>query len=460
MSVTTLSKPNSVEVGKALVSHAMPILVAQLALMSTTVVDTLIAGRLGGPELATLGIGAGLYISIMLAFSSIVQGTTPVAAHEYGAQALRRLPTIFHQGCWLALLLGLLGMSLMLFPGWALGMSDMSADLNGRVRSYLTVLAIGLPALLLYRVCGAMLNALSKPRMLMQFGLVSAAVHLFLSPALALGWLGMRPLGVTGCAVAVSIINTGLALSALCYFAKSKIVRDLGLLRGWTAPQFKEIRNLCSVGFPMGASTFIEITGSSLVSLFVSPLGTAVVGANRVLGNLGSICYMYPMSIATAAMAQVGKAAGAAQTRRIWQVVFVSVALACAGSALIGICIWLAATWIVHKYSIDPAVREIAITLMPLLAMNQVALAFQTVTGQTLRGLKITGRLVPVSIVCSWGIRLFCGWLLCFHGWMVIGLGKQGISGFYYATIGAAFTASACYAAIMVYHRRRQKSQI
>jgi len=427
---------------KAILRHASPILIAQLASISTAMVDTVVAGRFSTVDLAAVGVGNGLYISVMLAGAGIVQGLTPIAAHHYGAKRLDELRPCFQQGIWLCLFLALCGIVVLSMPGWILAANSVSPEVAQRTRDYLAVVAWSLPGVLIYRACGGMLNALGRPRMLMFFGLSNAISHLILAPALAFGWLGFPPMGAVGCATSMLINTSLLALAGLCYLARSAWGRDFHLFAAWQGPNWGRLKEILHLGLPIGMSTFVEMTCFALVSLLVASLGANQVGANRVVSNFVGLCYMLPLSISIATLTLVGQSAGASDAAGIRQTVKAGLQLGGGASLILGCLLWLFAQPIVLLYTPDPAVRVIVLQLMLIIASNQFFDAMQTIAAQALRGLKIAKGPMLVHIACFWGVGLLGGWLLCYRGLPPLGIKPQSLAGFWQASLLATMLAS------------------
>ncbi|WP_018606544.1 MATE family efflux transporter [Uliginosibacterium gangwonense] len=427
---------------KAILRHASPILIAQLASISTAMVDTVVAGRFSTVDLAAVGVGNGLYISIMLAGAGIVQGLTPIAAHHYGAKRFDDLRPCFQQGIWLCLFLALCGIVALSMPDWILAANHVSPEVAERTRDYLAVVAGSLPGVLIYRTCGGMLNALGRPRMLMFFGLSNAVSHLILAPTLAFGWLGIHPLGAVGCATSMLINTSLLALGGLFYLARSAWGRDFHLFDAWQRPNLTRLKEILHLGLPIGMSTFVEMTCFALISLLVASLGANQVGANRVVSNFVGLCYMLPLSISIATLTLVGQAAGAGNTSGLRQTIKAGLQLGGGTSMVLGCLLWLLSQPIVLLYTPDPAVRSIVLQLMLIIACNQFFDAMQTIAAQALRGLKIAKGPMLVHIICFWGVGLLGGWLLCYRGLPLLGIGPQNLAGFWQASLLATMLAS------------------
>ncbi len=426
---------------RAIGAHASPILIAQLASMSTAIVDTVISARVSTVDLAAVGIGAGLYVTVMLACAGVVQGLTPIAAHQVGARRRDELPATFQQGLWLCLALALLSALVLAAPGWMLSLNGVDGEVAERTRAYLAILALSLPGTLIYRACGGMLNALGHPRMLMVFGLANAGSHALLAPALAFGWLGLPALGAVGCAASVALNTTLMAVLALIYLARSRHSRALGLLRHWRGPRWHLLREHLRLGLPIGMSTFVEMSSFALIGLLVASLGAEVAGANRLLGNFAGVAYMLPLSISIATLALTGQAAGAGDWRRVRATIRAGLILGCSISVAAGALMWIFAQPLVFAAVPDAGVREATLALIGLIAAYQLFDALQTIAAQALRGLKITTGPMLGHIACFWGIGLAGGWWLCYRGWPGV-IAPQGLTGFWIAAVAATVLAS------------------
>lgn len=436
-------------ISRALLRHASPVLIAQLAGMSTAIVDTLISARVSTLDLAAVGIGAGLYMTVMLACAGVVQGLTPIAAHHVGAKRFEQLPATLQQGLWLCLALALCGSLILALPDWLLTMNHVSPAVAERTRAYLAVLALSLPGTLIYRACGGMLNALGRPRMLMFFGLANASSHLLLAPALAFGWLGFAPLGAVGCAASVAINTTLLALSSLLYLGRSRMSRDLGLLKNWCGPRWPLLAEHLKLGLPIGFSTFVEMSSFALIGLLVAGLGAEAVGANRLLGNFAGTCYMLPLSISIATLALVGQAAGAQDWPRVRRTAGAGLLLGGGISVAVGLLLWALRGPLVAHSLPDPAVQASALGLVGLIALYQFVDAAQTIAAQALRGLKITTMPMLVHVFSFWGVGLAGGWWLCYHGLATLGIAPQGLAGFWQAGVASSGMAALLFAGLL-----------
>ena len=59
---------------------AWPVLVAQLAVIASGVLDTIMSGRYNAVDLAAVGIGASVYFSVFIGLMGVVLALSPIAA--------------------------------------------------------------------------------------------------------------------------------------------------------------------------------------------------------------------------------------------------------------------------------------------------------------------------------------------------------------------------------------------
>src|SRR3546814_17800424 len=64
--------------------RAWPIVVAQLSFVSMGTVDTILAGRLGAPQLAAVAVGANVFFLMFVFFSGLFMAVSPIVAQKIG----------------------------------------------------------------------------------------------------------------------------------------------------------------------------------------------------------------------------------------------------------------------------------------------------------------------------------------------------------------------------------------
>ena len=113
---------------RELLHLAWPVLVAQAAVMATSVIDTLMAGRLSALDLAAVGIGASIYATVFVTAMGVLLALTPVVSHHFGAGRYTEIGADVRQCAWLAVLLSIATFTLLKNPDPLLAISRLTPD--------------------------------------------------------------------------------------------------------------------------------------------------------------------------------------------------------------------------------------------------------------------------------------------------------------------------------------------
>ena len=416
-----------------------PILVAQLASISMTIIDSVLLGHFNTEDLAAVAVGGGIYIALLLALAGVAQAIAPITAHLKGAQKDSEIAGELQQAIWLALFLSLPGIFCLYNPDVFFIISPMDQALEIKARQYLIALAWGVPAALLYRTFYAFCNALGKPLPFMVIALCGALLHGFLAWILVNGHWSKAGigLGVLGCGISNATVNWFVLCAGLTYLAHSKTFQPYKLFTNWKLPKISKLRELIRLGLPIGLSSFIEVSSFTFSAVLVAQLGATIVAGHRIVLNLAAIGYMLPLSLSIATLALVGHAVGAKDWMRAKITSLAGIAIAAALSGILSLILWLSRDLIVGLYTNDINVHAIAVSLIIYIVLYQVFDAIQAVAAFSLRGYKITFVPMLVHLICFWGIGLFGGWWLAFRA-----ANPMGVTGFWLASLSGLIVAS------------------
>lgn len=424
-----MSASNPRGILRDIVKLGWPVLIAQLAVMINGVIDTVMAGRLSPADLAAVGIGASIYISVFVTLMGVLIALTPVVAQLYGAGRLQEIGEEVRQSAWLGALLALVAFAVIYFPEPFLALAQVAPEVEVKTRSYLRSIALGIPAMLMFRVFYSFTTAVSKPRVIMALNLAGLALKIPLNLVFMHGYLGMPALGGPGCAVSTSIISWILAIAAwlVCWFDAG--YRPFAVFAHWSWPRWRDQLRLLQIGLPIGFNFLVDVTSFTFMALFIARLGTASSGGHQIAGNLAALIYMIPLAMASATGVLTGQAIGAGDPRRarLTGLLGIGVGLVCA--CVVGVLVWLGRDWIAGLYTRDDEVRVIAATLLAYVAGYHLFDAASAIAVSALRGYKKTVVPMLCNIVALWGLGLAGGYALAFAPSMAMGAAGFWIAG-------------------------------
>ncbi len=435
-----------------------PVLVGQLSVMAFAVVDTVLVARASATDLAALAVGSAVYITVFIGLMGVVLALSPIVGQLYGAGQLRAAGRQVHQALWVACAMMLVGCTLLAFPQPLLALSQAAPEVETKVRSYLLVLALALPAALLFTIYRGFNNAVSRPKAVMALQLAGMAVKVPLSIAFVFGvpLLGVPALGVVGCAVATCIATWAQLLGAWVVMRRDDFYTRFAITgRGLDRPDKTALRQHIVLGVPMGASIMVEVTGFAFMAIFISRLGTLPVAAHQLAANLVSLLFMVPLAVASATSTLVAQRIGAQDIVDARRLGWHGLAIGCGLAALLGSGVLVFREQVLGLYTRDLAVVAAALPLVAWLAVFHVADAAQTVAAFVLRAHKIVTPPMVIYVLALWGVGLGGGYVLAFNLTGHTPLALRGASGFWTASTAALLLASAALIGLMVWASRR-----
>ena len=436
---------------------AWPVFIGQVAVMLNGVIDTMMAGRLSAVDVAAVGLGASIYITVYIGLMGVLLALAPIAAQHWGAGRPERIAQATGQAIWLALALAVPGCIALAWTEPWLAFAQAPDEVAAVARGYLLAVAAGLPAALLFRVFYALSNAIARPRTVMAINLAGVALKLPLNALFMQGWqteaghVLVPALGGAGAGVATAIVLwLSLLLSAAALYAMP-VFRALRI-RWPIRPDPAQLRELLHLGLPIGGAYLVEVTSFAFMAIFLARLGATVAASHQIAANLAALAYMVPLALANATSTMVAQSIGAGRPDRARDYgrygLRLAIGIACAVSAAL----WLGREGIVGAYTTDAGVAAAAAPLVALVAAFHLFDAIQATSTFVLRAHRITTLPMLVYLICLWGIGLGGGWWLAF----VVGAGDSplaqavsGARGFWIAAGASLMAASALLALIL-----------
>ncbi len=437
----------------AIANLAGPILVANMAIMGSGTIDTIMAGRLGAEHLAAIALGIAATTSVMMGLVGIVQGLSPIAGHYYGAREYPKIGEALHQSLWLGLALLMIGVPVLLQTDFWTGLGGLEENVARMARAYMFWSALALPACMGARIFISVNAAVSRPRVTMWVSLGMLVMKVPLNMVFMHGLLGFPAMGGAGAGLSFCLLNYGALLTYALIWSKGRFYRKMHAPR-FTPPRWLLLKEHLRVGVPIGLSTFFEVSSFTLMAIFVSRLGAETISAHQIVANLSSIFYMVPLSIGIASTVLISQSLGARwpamaydALRRVLKAavaiaLFSSIFLAGARSSLI----WL--------YTKEAAVHDLAVSLILFGCFYHVFDALQSVSAFLLRGYRVTKAPMIIYGVMLWGVGLGGGYYFAFHG-EPFG-GPWGVYGFWGATALGLFLTGITLAAMALWVGRHR----
>lgn len=409
-------------------SLAGPLVLAQLAQMSMTFVDTLMIGRLGSLPLAAGGLGNSVFFPIMIVALGVLASVSPLVSQSYGAGRPGEVSRAVRQGLSLAA-----GLSIPVFlmtrnAGTVLLALGQDPSVVALTEAYLKAIAWGILPLLGFGVLRHFVEGLSRPRGVMLITFLGVSLNVAGNYILIFGKLGFPPLGLLGCGIASAVVYWSMFLLLLAYIYQDPELKQYQILSPSEGPNRETLQELVRLGWPIGVSHGLESGLFGVTAFLMGLLGTSVLAAHQIALQCAAFTFMVPVGLSLATAVRVGQEMGRRDLDAVQRAGFVGIGLGAAFMCLAAVAFWTVPKGIVSLFLSleDPANSEVVRMAIPLLGVAAVFQVFdgvQVTAGGALRGLKDTRTPMLVALLAYWLVGFTTGCLLSFPArWGAVGL--------------------------------------
>lgn len=365
--------------------------------------DAVMAGRLGADSLAAVAVGGSVWFLSFTVLLGILMAISPIAARLYGAGQPDRIGRYTRQGIYLALAFGIP----LIFVGQLavdplLTAVGIDPGFRGLTVGYVQAILLGAPGIFIFLALRFTTEGIGYTRPIMFTSVFSLGCNVFLNYVLMFGKFGAPAMGAVGCGYA-SAITMWLVMASLAgYMIVSPRYRSLGIFSRLGPPRLHVLKEVLSLGVPIAITITAEIGLFSAISILVGTRGTDITAAHQIALNFASTMFMVPLALSSATTVQVGQLLGANKPHSARIAGTTGIVLCASFMAISAMFMLLFRDSVVGLYTDDATVRGIAISLLLVAAIFQVADGIQIGAASALRGYKDTRFPMAINIFAFW----------------------------------------------------------
>lgn len=401
---------------KQLIKIGVPIFGSQLSYMLMGTTDTIIAGRASPADLAGLGVGNSISMTIFMFISGVIFAVTPIVAQLYGAKKFEQIGQKLREVLWIALFLGILIAVLFINMGFILNNLPIDKSITDISIKYLQAIALGFTFLTVFTClrCYSEGMKLTVPVFVIAFcGMI---LNIPLDLMFVYGWFGAPKLGGVGCGIATTIVSFIMMVAMFFYIAISKNYKKTQPFSKFSWPSSSTTKEAVKLGVPIGLGIFIELSMFSGAGIILAVLGESIVASHYIAINIASLFFMIPLSIGLAAATRVGNLIGEENPIQAKTASHSTIYL-CIIAALVNIAVILVfREFIVGIYTTDIIVFNLTVGLLIYAALFQLPDGIQMGALGSLRGYKDTFVPMILLFISYWIFALPVGYYLTNFG--------------------------------------------
>lgn len=387
----------------AMLRVAGPLIVNNLAIAGMQFADAVMAGRLGAKSLASVAVGASVWFLGFTLMLGLMMAISPIAARHFGAGNPGLIGRYTRHGLWLALVLGLsLYVLAKQFAGPALTSIGVDAGFRDTTVAYVHAIMLGAPAICGFLAFRFTTEGIGHTRPIMYTSIFALVSNVFLNWVLMFGNLGAPALGAVGAGYASAITMWLIFFMLGAYLWLHPYYKPLDIFTRFYRLRPEVIREIVALGWPISITITAEAGLFGAVSILMGTRGAEITAAHQVALNFASTMFMVPLAVSSATTIRIGHALGAARIRAARFSGIVGITLCGAFMAASATFLLVFRDAVVNLYTNDPAVQQIAISLLLMAAAFQIADGVQVGAAGALRGYKDTRVPMAINMIAYW----------------------------------------------------------
>ncbi len=374
-------------------------------------VDMIWVGKLGAAPIAGVGISGmvvmavnsvmmGLYTGLRAMIARFVGSGDTVGANNIGQQALV-IGTAF------SLIMAAIGIFL---AEPLLSIFGVEPDVVAEGAAYLRIQLAGSITMALTMVSQSVMQASGDTVTPMRISIFFRLLQIILCPLFVFGVWIFPDMGVSGAAWANVISQFFGAAFGIWYLFTGRTLLKL-TLRGFNLDK-EVIWRMTKIGVPASITGVQRFLPYLVLIWFVSPFGTAAVGALSLMQRIDTFIRMPAGALGNAAGVLAGQNLGAGKPDRAEKGGWIAVALYSGAMVICSIFLWFFAVYIVRIFSTDAELVDIASTFLRIQIVGYLVFGLTIVISLCVEGVGDTIATMIVTLLTMWVIQIPLAWLL------------------------------------------------
>ncbi len=382
---------------------AGPLIVNNLSIAGMQVTDAIMSGRISAATLAAVAVGGSVWFMMFALGLGVLTAISPITARHFGAGDEARIGRYARSGILLGFAYAvpiILTAQYLVQP--LLEAIGIDPEFLGMTVGYTQAIAWGAPGIFAFLALRFTTEGIGVTQPIMYTSVFSLACNALLNYVFMYGHFGAPALGAVGCGLASAVTMWLIAIILGVHMYRKSRYLPLAIFTSGSRPRLSELREIVALGLPIAITITAEAGLFNAVSVLMGTRGTSITAAHQIAINFAATMFMVPLALSSAITVRVGHELGAGEVRRAryaggFGIFLCGVFMAGAALALL-----VFRDAIVGLYTDDPVVTGIAVSLLLMAALFQVADGVQVGAAGALRGYKDTRMPMLINTFAYW----------------------------------------------------------
>ena len=388
----------------------VPLMASNILQALSGTINSIYVGQMIGVEaLAATATFFPIMFFLMSFLIGLSAGSTVLIGQAWGARNIEKVKQVAGTTLAAAMVLGLIvAVAGGIWAEQIITILGAPENIRQLAVGYARIVLIGMPGFFLFLVVTSVLRGVGDTITPLFSLMLSLVVGLVVTPALIQGWFGLPQLGVNAAAIAMIAGFTSVLVFLFVYMRvrNMPLAPDHILLRAVLRPDVKLLGLILKLGIPAGLQMVISSIAGIVVVGLVNRFGSDATAAYGALGQVMSYVQFPAMSIGIAASIFAAQAIGARQVDQLGAITRTALMLNLIITGGLIILAYLFSQHLVALFITDPAVIDLAETLLHVVLWSILCFGWSVVFSGIMRASGTVYAPMALSLACILCIEL------------------------------------------------------
>jgi len=400
---------------RALLTLALPIILANVLQTGYQLTDAFWVGRLGASAVAAISVSFPVTFLVIALGSGLAMAGATLTAQYMGAGKQDMVNHIAAQTMLMvvisSILFGTLGYILAPYLLILLGVAP---DVCANALGFMRISFVGIIFVFTYSMFQALMRGVGQTRIPLYIVAGTVLLNFLLDPLFIFGWGPIPGQGVMGAAFATLTTQALASLIGVAVFLRGRH----GIKLSWRSftPDPSYLKRAFFLGLPGSIELSTRALGLMIMSFLVSSFGTLTIATYGVGSNVLQVITIPVMGMSMAVSTLVGQNIGAGNINRAAKVTQLGTALSFGALTFTGIIAWFSAPHIVRFFiPNDPDVIEAGARFIRIMCLAWGGIGIQLCIVAAFRASGNMLIAMVIAMVSQWMIQFPIAYILSKH---------------------------------------------
>lgn len=413
---------------------ALPIVLSQVGQVTVHLVDNMMVGHVGTPELAAASFANNVFMIGLYFGMGITYGLTPLIGDAFSKSKFNEVAILLKNGVFTHLIAASILTAVMFGIYFILPLLGQTSEVLNLAKPYFILLCTSYLPFMLFFSMKQFFEGIGNTKMAMQITLTANVINVIVNYVFIFGKFGFPEMGLIGAGIGTLVSRLFMPLLFVLYIIKSPKIKKYFVNAHAQVFSVEKIIAILKIGIPIGFQIIVELFAFGIGAIMMGWLGEIPLAAHQVALGLASFTYMISLGVSQANTIRVSHQMGVKDYRSLKMAASASTHLVLFFMLAMGIIFILARNFLPLLFTLDPAVVNIASSLLIVAAFFQIFDGLQVIMLSTLRGLAD----VKIPMFFAFFAYLFVGIPTSYVLSFVLNIGPQGIWYGYLVGLGLA----------------------